>query len=130
MADELAQFSFLSAIRGHHVYMATWQHFSGEQLQAEREASNTIDIIASAIISMAILTIDMQSLLFECAPVARYLCHGSYYHARRQLVSRSHTLLLARRGSGLHRVVPFAAHNAIQSDCRPGQTSRNKMASF
>ena len=33
------------------------------------------------------------------------------------LVSRSHTLLLARRGSGLMRVVPFAAHTAIQSDC-------------
>ena len=28
------------------------------------------------------------------------------------------------------RVVPFAAHTAIQSDCRTGYTSRNKMASF
>ena len=44
-----------------------------------------------------------------------------------RLVSRSHTLTLARRGSGLHS---FAAYTAIQSDCRTGSTSRNKMASF
>ena len=103
MADELAQFSFSSAIRGHHVYMATWRPFTGEQLQAEREASNTHDRHAVAVIRVylqlksrikrpllclchrqsyhsraryrchcrprekrAILTIDMQSLLFEC----------------------------------------------------------------
>ena len=50
MADELAQFSFLSAIRGHRVYMATWRPFTGEQLQAEREASNTHDRHAVAVI--------------------------------------------------------------------------------
>ena len=48
----------------------------------------------------------------------------------RTLVSRNDTLLLARRGSGLMRVVPLAAYTAIQSDCRTGYTSRNKMASF
>ena len=41
-------------------------------------------------------------------------------HARAEKVS----------SNAIHGVVPFAGYTAIQSDCRPGHTSRKEMASF
>ena len=47
-----AEFSFSSAIRGHHVYMSAWQPFIGEHLEIEGENSNAHDRFAVAVIKV------------------------------------------------------------------------------
>ena len=44
-----AEFSFLSAVRGHHVYKSTWQPIIGEQLHIDREVGNPRDHFAVAV---------------------------------------------------------------------------------
>ena len=59
MAVQSSEFCFSSVIRGYHVYKSTWQPFTGEQLQIEREAGNPSNRFAVAVI-------------FGCAPEAEH----------------------------------------------------------